>query len=403
MPWCPKCGSEYKEGIARCRTCDRDLVSEPREPVADAEGAPDTGIAPLPEAMVGAMIGWMAPRAADLWRGARLFLLALVRIPRAGRLVGLLAILALLQVPSSRSGAGVYFSWFWPPLEGPRLAALGDHFASRWGRESVPTFPQRLVSSVMDPLRPLTMGITMPAMVAFNTMADAYANGPDKRTYRSRLAFLWLYILLAAISAAVAGGVYGWLHACAAGKRLSLRSLVNSVRSSFAALFGLFSLLLLAGYGVGALATIIAGDSAGSQLPEIASGVWYILRTPLALVPFVIVAFRLGLWRGVVRGLQVMRAEWRSALGAWIAYLAALEVFELVGWLVLGGAASAALQNLQFGRWIPIAALAVVSTFLTGWLALAICGAFMEIVLRSQNQASAADPINEPLAATAGS
>ena len=209
MPWCPKCGSEYKEGIDRCRTCDRDLVSEPSEPVADAEGAPDTGIAPLPEAMVGSA----ASCASGLWSGARLFLLALVRIPRAGRLVGLLAILALLQVPSSRSGAGVYFSWFWPPLEGPRLAALG----------------------------------------------------------------------------------------------------------------------------------------------------------------------------------------------AWIAYLAALEVFELVGWLVLGGAARAALENLQFGQWIPIAALAVVSTFLAGWLALAICGAFMEIVLRSQNQASAADPINESLAATAGS
>ena len=400
MPWCPKCGNEYKEGIARCRTCDRDLVSEPSEPVADAEGAPDTGIAPLPEAMVGSA----ASCASGLWSGARLFLGALVRIPRAGRLVGLLAILALLQVPLIRYGAyaGAHSSWLLPPAEGTRLAAIGEQLALRWRRESVPTFPQRLVSSVMNPLEPLAMGIAMPASVIFDAMANAYANGPDKRTYRSGLAFLWLYILLAAISAVLAAGVYGWLHACAAGKRLSLRSLVNSVRGSFAALFSLFFLLLLAGYGVGALATIIAGDSVGSPLPETALGVWYILRAPLALVPFVIVAFRMGLWRGVLRGLQIMRAEWRSALGAWIAYLAALEVFELVGWLVLGGAASAALENLQFGWWISITALAVVSTFFTGWLAFAICGAFMEIVLRSRNQAYAANPIDEPLAATAG-
>ena len=396
MPWCPKCGSEYKEGIARCHACDRDLVAEQREPIAEAEGARDTGIAPLPEAMVGSV----APLGADLWRGARLFLLALVRIPRAGRLVGLLAILALLQVPSVRSNPlFAYSPWLLVPPEGPRLAALGDRLALRWGRVSVPSFPQRLVSSVMHPLEPLSMGITAPARMVFSTMAGAYLDN----TYWVELAVLWLHVVLAAISAAVAGGVYGWLHARATGKRLSLRSLRNSVRGSFTALFGLFFVLLLVGYGVRALATIITGDSAGSQLPVTARGVWYILRTPLALVPFVIVVFRMGLWRGVVRGLQVMRAEWRSALGAWIAYLAALEVFELMGWLVLGGAVSAALDDLQFGQWIPITALAVVSTFLTGWLAFAICGAFMEIVLRSQSQASAADAIDEPLAATAGS
>lgn len=28
MPWCPKCGAEYREGFARCSECDVELVGE---------------------------------------------------------------------------------------------------------------------------------------------------------------------------------------------------------------------------------------------------------------------------------------------------------------------------------------------------------------------------------------
>jgi hypothetical protein len=29
MPWCPKCGAEYREGFARCSECDAELVDSP--------------------------------------------------------------------------------------------------------------------------------------------------------------------------------------------------------------------------------------------------------------------------------------------------------------------------------------------------------------------------------------
>ncbi len=42
MPWCPKCGAEYREGFARCSECDAALTDAP--PPAD-----ETPVRPGPE------------------------------------------------------------------------------------------------------------------------------------------------------------------------------------------------------------------------------------------------------------------------------------------------------------------------------------------------------------------
>jgi len=40
MPWCPQCGTEYREGFERCSDCGAALVAEaPPEPAASALGA----------------------------------------------------------------------------------------------------------------------------------------------------------------------------------------------------------------------------------------------------------------------------------------------------------------------------------------------------------------------------
>lgn len=35
MPWCPKCGAEYREGFTHCPHCDAELVNEPPETPLD--------------------------------------------------------------------------------------------------------------------------------------------------------------------------------------------------------------------------------------------------------------------------------------------------------------------------------------------------------------------------------
>lgn len=41
MSWCPQCGTEYREGFARCSECDSVLVETPPPPAEEVEPGPE--------------------------------------------------------------------------------------------------------------------------------------------------------------------------------------------------------------------------------------------------------------------------------------------------------------------------------------------------------------------------
>ena len=54
MPWCPKCGAEYRDGFTRCASCDVPLVDRLTDEQSKEANKSETSVN---------VIKWCSPRA----------------------------------------------------------------------------------------------------------------------------------------------------------------------------------------------------------------------------------------------------------------------------------------------------------------------------------------------------
>jgi hypothetical protein len=344
MPWCPECGSEYRERIERCRECDEALTDgvPPQDKSGESEDR-ETDIAPLPEEAARAIARWFRQSrlVAGLRSGGPLFGSSLVGVLRSGRLVGLLALIVLISALGIPFNAGprmpTPLSYVSP--EWGALPAVWVSTVSRWGWGNAHNWTRLLVGDTVAPLGPAISAITAPSSYFVFWVLEA-DEGSQKAARVAWLLTLWRELVRAIVSAILLAGVYGWLRDRALGQSLTAKGLLRSMLASSAPLLA------------------------------------------LALAPVAIVAWPGGLVEGVRRGLAALRRHWARVLGSWLAYLAAREGLIVLSWLLLSGVSLSASTLYHSEQvWLPYAALYILSALPYSWLALAVSASFMRIVV----------------------
>lgn len=390
MPWCPKCRNEYREGIERCRGCDEPLVDELTPDVEEVAEA--TQIAPaglLPEELLLRAAAWLTQRVvwAEVSAGPRLLVRSARHVLCSGHLMALLAVLALLQVtllalsiPLTRvSGT----PWdVVPPSPAQRLAQLSSRIAAQWSWRNAEGWGRIVACDMVYPSGRIAQGISAPAS-AWYTMA--WNNSEDGVGFRQRwLITLWVNTVLAMVTALVSGALFGWLARSAKGGTLRVRQLARYARANCLPLFGFFLLLPAVSHLLSEVYQRFLYRGGQGDTHDALMSIWYVFRAPLALTPFAIVALRVGIRDGVAVGLRIMRRQWMVVLGAWLAYLAALEVVHAIGWVLLpADALWATIFLAQGGLWSWYGVLTAISRFADGWLTFSVCMAFTMVVVRT--------------------
>jgi hypothetical protein len=329
MPWCPRCRTEYHEGIAGCADCGSALVEElPSEIPAAAPREPETE-PPLEPEVLG------LPLSRDLRSGPRLFLWSARQAARMRNLWALLFIFALLNVGLTLGDYREEVLYRRSGLPGlPPTFTVRTFLANTYQDWTRPlSVAQQLPAGLTRPLVNSLQPLTRPLGTAGRRLGE-WAAGDFHSTGRMWLASsvpLFLILPQAFLTALLLGGLYGWVLAGLQSLALTFRGLRRSARTHLWPLFALGLIMVAVTLPVVLLVVITLAARHSLEAVErlsttgTALAQWPLL--PLVLAPFAIVAHRSGVRAGIARGLRAAATEWRTLLG--------VVVLFRIGYLVL--------------------------------------------------------------------
>jgi hypothetical protein len=417
MPWCPKCRSEYREGVKRCPTCDERLVDRlpPRPPRKDIFGllmarvqavlwklAREPQWEPAVPRPQGEEPGGSEAEFADIapspleraaralgraWHGMRAgFGLAPHCVWRASRLWQVWVLLSILVVTQVVHDS---FKATHLPRRAEQVVTVRERISlalfaaeARWSAPTV--WGSNLTEDIQTPLTgTLTVLGYLPADCA-NLML--WAEGQeDTGQFRSWLVFLWLALVTAAVEALASGGIYGWLRASIRNEPLRLRQLRDSALRNFLPLFGFFALLFAGKTAVDMTFDYLplVGDLLEKEQAQAVVSAWDLITAPLALTAFAIVVWHVGTFAGIKQGLRIIRLRWPTVLAAWIVYLFAGEAFRLGAWVAGAPFGRFGWRPNGASEWIWHTIFRMAHGMMWAGLGLVVCIAFMLVVMRT--------------------
>jgi len=323
MPWCPKCRSEYKEGVQRCLECGAALVSElpaegrePRVPsrwnrfwqrteqepeweAPEAESGTQTAIAAQMQTGL-----WLVPHAA--WRASRM-----------SRVWAILAALAAFDAV----GETVRNRTSTPSAAPASLRDLWDFsmidLQVQW--ESASRLGQNLAQGISGPFQHALNTLTAPAWPLFRWVWSRPGAMPAPYSTARWAALSW-WSLIAAVVAAVAYTVlYGMIAARLRRDCRDLPAEPLGIWRSFHSILGWELILWLL-----AIPTLaVASDWFYSVLG--------LVLVPFALTRFAIVSMRTGTFAGVAAGLSILVRRWPLLLVVFAAYRIARAAASVLG------------------------------------------------------------------------
>ncbi len=307
MPWCPKCGSEYRSDIERCSDCDEPLVLE--EPSRVSEPAA-TGRRHLRYPRGLRVASEPAGRA---WRMRAFWLLL-------GALAVVQAVPPTLSLTRGREGV-VYenegFRW--------ELETFGWQLSYEWLYP--PVIGDTITAGIRVPFRDL---IARPAYMDFDKLMRGSGLRPAAQWTVFACALLLRTLFWAVLMALALQWIVAGLYEGLPSKHGFWRSTKETLRPMLA-----FGVILLAIAGISA----VVGTLLRRAFPTVDPmdlDTWrrnlvHLVAFPLALTPFVIVGKRVGVLTAIVATFRLVATAWRQLLLILVLYRAGFVVVEFIG------------------------------------------------------------------------
>ena len=393
MPWCPKCGSEYRSGTERCSDCDEPLVPEKPPSVIELKPAERSHAEFLP----GVRLASDGTRRTWRMRAFWLVLGALAVIHAIGPAMSL-----------TRGGGALYgnegFRW--------QLAGLGLSISHQW------LYPAVIGDTVTAGIRSPFSGVALTEIgerLAYGLLSEHLQGrglSPAAQVETSTLGGAVTRVLLWTVVIALAlQWIVGALRKDEPARHGFWRSTVKSLGPML-----VLGVILIAIAEIGVLGQSLM-YKALPRIDQTELGVWrsslmHLIAFPLALTPFLIVGKRLGLLAGIAATFRLIAAAWRPLLLILVLYRAGFLVVEFMDWMAyfigricllpshvmrLDAPVLQSLRNVSISGVHPAILLGwiaqVASHFASLSLDLLLCTALMSLVLREADHIDRVSPM----------
>jgi len=379
VPWCPKCGYEYRPEITQCPNCQVALVAEP------------------PPAPPPTIAGWRVEEKtarslrcfSALRESMQLARYAAAITLRSRNLLLIIALLTTIWFAGTMfqshlfTRAFVKDGGYLPPYEADDLSLQERWEVGVMTRAPMDYLFQEFGSPLYKPTSiasPLVQGITV---LILTSRGDFSATNMLKFPLPNMLMITWETLIIVAAGSLIQALLLGWLFSLAGG--MPRKPWRHYLKSHYLPLFALalcisfgFLLLMFGPNLVSYYRSLATEPGPIFKIGKISDFIFYNLLSRwilppvfllLALAPFAIVGRNLGAWGGVKAGVRIFWEKKWSLFGLFLIYRVIYEVIQVIS-LAFPSERFMALNpkaTVQFANWLIHLALASLGL----WLAIA--------------------------------